>query len=153
MPRTTLVLPTSTTSRLDIENRLLRDHKLARAHRQDLVAVAKQCAALIVDSHPCAAGGALADHRCDAIARFVNGVRPPFAEDALAIKWRRQSPVEMPHELLRRGVNAVESFCDFANRDSVRPGVIRDRFNVDACADQQEGAVVLDARLDEDAGD
>src|SRR5262249_57765887 len=150
MPRTTLVLPTSTTSRFTIGNRLLRDHELARADGRHLVAVGKQRAALIVDTHPLAARGAVADHGCDAIARFVNGVGAPLPKNGLSIKLLAQPPVEMLHELLGRRVDAAELLGHLADGHRVRPALVLDRLDIDAGADQQKRAAVLDSGLDED---
>src|SRR5882672_5107799 len=95
MPRTTFVFPTSTTRRLDIENRLLRHHQVARADRQDFLAIAQHRATLVIDSDPRPAHGAVADYRSDAIAGFVNGERAPFLENRMAIEWPGETIVEM----------------------------------------------------------
>src|SRR5579872_4379855 len=153
MPRTMLVLPTSTTRRLDIANRLLRHDQLAGADGQHFAAVAKLRAALLVDADPRSARGAVADDGGDAVARFVNRIRPPLVEDRFSVERHAQPPVDMLDELLGRSADAVESFGDLADGDRVRPRLVFDRLHVDADADQQVRAIVLHARFDEDAGD
>src|SRR5437868_11553239 len=97
MPRTTLVFPTSTTRRLDIEDRLpvastwsrlqpaLHRHQVAGADRGDLVSIFQQGAALIVDARPSTADSTIAEDTGNAIARFVDRSRPPFGEHRFPI--------------------------------------------------------------------
>ena len=59
----------------------------------------------------------------------------------------------MADERFRRRSNALEVLPDFADRDCVRTGLVLERLDVDSRTDQQVRAVVLNARLDEDAGD
>src|SRR2546428_6927087 len=154
MPRTTLVLPTSTTSRLDIENRLLRHHQIARADRHHFIAISQQRAARFVDSNPGAAGRAIADDAGDAVAGLVHGERPPLRKNHLAIEGIAEPLVEMFDECLDGRRDATEiALGDLADRDRVRAAVIVDRLDIDSDADDQEQPVVLHAGLDEDAGD
>src|SRR5581483_1579445 len=167
-----LVLPTSTTSRLDIATRLtevtcrawlrvpcsrrtraLHDDQLAGADGDHFAAVAQLRAALIVDADPRPARAAVADHGGDAIARFVNGVRAPLGQHGLPVDRSAQARVEVLDELLGRGGDAVEFLGDFADGDRVRPGLVLDRLDVDADSHEDVRAIVLHARLDQDAGD
>src|SRR5437868_11458217 len=59
----------------------------------------------------------------------------------------------MPDERFGRRSDALEVSPDFANRDRVRTCLVLERFDIDSRTDQQVRAVVLNARLDEDAGD
>src|SRR5581483_1218461 len=155
-----LVLPTSTTSRLDIATRLtegtcrawlrvpcsrrtraLHDDQLAGADGDHFAAVAQLRAALIVDADPRPAG--------DAIARFVNGVRAPLGQHGLPVDRSAQARVEVLDELLGRGGDAVEFLGDFADGDRVRPGLVLDRLDVDADSHEDVRAIVLHARLDQ----
>src|SRR5437899_10893587 len=103
MPRTTLELPTSTTRRLDIGDRLpvasyrlpkasdnwqpstgnpsLRDQKIARADSGHFVSIAEKRASRFINAHPRSTDGPIADDAGNAIARFVDRQRAPLCEN------------------------------------------------------------------------
>src|SRR6266849_827585 len=153
MPRTMLLLPTSTTRRLDINDRVLRHDQVAGADRHDFVAVAHHRAPLIVDADPGAVDGAFADHRCDAIAGFVHRQRTPLRQDRLAVEGPAQASVEVLDERLDGLRDAAEcALRNLADGDGVRPRVIANRIDVDSNPDDEECPIVLYARLDENPG-
>src|SRR5207245_2535012 len=114
MPRTTFVLPTSTTRRLDIENRLLRHDEIAGADSQNLIAISKKRAALLVDADPRPGRCAVADDARDAIAGLVDCVLPPLAQNRQAIERSAEAAIEMLNEGFGGSVDAPKLFTHLA---------------------------------------
>src|SRR5436190_3535590 len=108
MPRTMLVLPTSTTSRLDGIADRLRQDQIARADGDRSLAVAQHRAAVLVDSGPCAADGALADDAADAVAHGVHGQVAPLVEHALPVEGPRQTGIDVLDERFGREADAAK---------------------------------------------
>src|SRR6185295_17510764 len=96
---------------------------------------------------------ALADDAVDAIALLVNRVTPPLVEHRVTIERLPEALVEMFDEALGCGVDAGKIADQFRDRNRVGTIVVRDRLDIDPGSDQQERALLVDARLDQDAGD